>query len=78
MIQHGERAGFAFESFSPPPIRKAIGEHLDGDGAIEPCVAGLVQLALFPGADHLDDLVRAKTAAGRKGHICVRSPELCA
>jgi hypothetical protein len=43
-------------------------QHLDGDGAIETRVAGAIDLAHAAGAKGRNQLVRAKTRAGREAH----------
>ena len=45
------------------------GENLDGDGAIEPRVAGLVDLAHPARAKRRDDFVRAEPLAGSQGQF---------
>ena len=46
-----------------------LGQHLDGDGAVQAGVAGLVDLAHTPGAEGGLDLVRAEGGAGIEWHV---------
>ena len=64
MIQRSHRSGFAFESFA----ELGLG-NFDRDDTIKPCVAGLVDLSHATRTDGRDDLVRAKSVAGRKRHV---------
>jgi len=63
-----ERACFAIEALTKLRIGGEPGlQHLDGDGAIEPRVAGLVDLAHAARAQRGQDFVRTETVAGSEG-----------
>ena len=70
MVQGRDRPRFVFES---PQAIRVIGdrrrEHLDGDRAIEPRVAGFVDLAHPACAKERDDFVRAEPRAGGQGQL---------
>ena len=64
MVQRCDRARFAIEA-----LRELIFRNLDGDDAVQPCVACLPHFAHAPGADALKGLVRSEALAPRKaGH----------
>ena len=66
MIERGDELRFpteACEAFRLVGDRG--GQYLDGDVAIEPAVAALVDLAHPAGADRLDDRVGADTCTGQ-------------
>jgi hypothetical protein len=69
VVQRAGRAGLELE---PTPAlrigRRRFGQHLDGDRAIETCVAGPVDLAHATGAQRCEDLVWTEAAAGCKAH----------
>ncbi len=65
MIQRGERPRFALESRDALGIGgEQLGEDLDRDVAIEPCVSGSVDLPHAAGPEGGEDLVRAEADAG--------------
>ena len=69
MIERGDALRFALEARPELGIGREGGrQHLDGDGALEAGVAGLVDLAHAAGADGADDLVRSEARAGGQGH----------
>ena len=45
-----------------------LGEHLDGDRAVQAGVAGFVDLTHPPSAEGGDDLIRSERGARREGH----------
>ena len=70
VVQGGDRAGFALEPLLQVGIgRDMLGQHLDGDGAVQAGVGGLVDLAHAPCAEGGLDLVRAECGAGLEGHL---------
>src|SRR4029079_5291823 len=65
MFDLRNRASLALESLTELSIGgKRWRKNLDGDGAIEPCIAGLVHFAHAAGTNQRQDLVRAKTSSG--------------
>ena len=64
MIERSDRSGFAFKSLG----ELGLG-NFDGDHTVKPCVAGLVNLSHATRSNGRDDLVRAKSVAGRKRHV---------
>jgi hypothetical protein len=69
MLEGGDRAGFALEAVSRlGGLGDIRGQHLDGDVAIEPRVARLVDLAHAARADRGDDLVRSQACTSRECH----------
>ena len=69
MIERSNRASLAFEPLSSCGIGgKMLGQHLDGDDAIQTGVARLVDFAHSPGADQPDDFVGAKPSTRRERH----------
>ena len=70
MIQRGNGAGFAFEAGAQIfAFGDVFGQDLDGDGAVEPGVAGFVHLAHAAGAERGEDLVGAEFVASVEGHL---------
>ena len=70
MIQRGEDLRFALEprhSFTVQ--RERVGQDLDGDVAIEPRVARLVDLAHATRAERRQDFVGAETGSGCERHV---------
>ena len=63
MIQRGHGTGFAFEAFA-----ELLAGNLDGDYAVEPCVAGLVDFAHAAGAEGSEDFIGTETCAGGESH----------
>ena len=69
VVQGGDGSCLSFKPLLQVRIRRdMLGQHLDGDGAIQPRVGGLVDLAHPAGAEGGVDLVRAEGGAGAKGH----------
>ena len=69
VIQRRQRARLALEARQPIRIgREQIGQHLDGDVALEPGVARAIHLAHSAGADRRDDLVDADAVTRGKAH----------
>ena len=69
MVELGNRAGFAIEALTRLRVgRKGRWEDLDGDGAIEPRIAGFVHLSHSTRADQRQDLVRAESGSGLQRH----------
>jgi hypothetical protein len=59
-------AGLALEAGSQIfTLGDVFRQDLDGDGAVEPCVAGLVHLTHAAGANGREDFVRPEFVAGR-------------
>ena len=72
VIERRDGVGFAFETRAAVRIaRKFFAQDLDGDDAIEPGVAGFVDLTHAPGANQGEDFVCAESGAGREGHAVV-------
>ena len=70
MIQRSNGAGFAFEAGAQIlALGDVFGQDLDGDGAVEPGVAGFVHLAHASGADRGEDLVGAEFFACGERHL---------
>ena len=63
MVQAGDRVRLALEAFA-----EGRQHFLDGDDAVEPGVASLVDLAHAAGADRHDDFVGTEPGARRQGH----------
>ena len=69
VVQAGDGLRFALEAGAAVRVGADLGrEDLDGDGAVEAGVAGLVDLAHAAGADGGEDLVRAEAGTRREGH----------
>ena len=69
MVERREHLGLALEpGDADRDRREGIGEDLDGDVALQPGVAGAVDLAHAAGADRAGDLVRTQAGAGAQGH----------
>jgi hypothetical protein len=64
--QSGEYVGRA--PFSDRNFEDVRGQHLDGDGPLQPGVGGLVDLPHPPSADGGLDLIRAEASAVLQGH----------
>src|SRR5207237_706204 len=61
MAQRRNRAGLALEALAHlGPSRRVLGQHLDGDDAVEPRIARLIDLAHAARAQRTQNLVRAK------------------
>ena len=70
MIQRCDGAGFAFEAGAQIlALGDVFRQDLDGDGAVEPRVAGLVHFAHSSSADRGEDFVGAEFFAGGERHI---------
>ncbi len=69
VVQSRDGAGFSFEPLLQVRVRShMLGQHLDGNGAVQAGVGGLVDLAHAPCAEGGVDLVGAEGGAGVKGH----------
>ena len=69
MVQARDRARLLLEALLElGVIGKMRRQHLDGDGAIEPCVPGFVDLAHTAGADGREDLERTELCSGFERH----------
>jgi len=69
VIQRGEDFRLALEARQPLRIRrKEIRQDLDRDVALEPRVAGPIDLAHAASADGSENFVRAETSADAQGH----------
>jgi hypothetical protein len=65
MGKRGDRLGFAFEPRKGGRVtRQSRRKNLDGNVALEPSVAGAIDLAHPPNAQRGQDLVRAESSAG--------------
>jgi hypothetical protein len=70
MLERGNRASLALEPRAPLWIGRHVGrQHFDGDRAIEPRVAGRVDLAHPARAERRKDLVGAEARAGGESHV---------
>ena len=70
MRQGGHRLRFALEPFERVAVvRQMLGEHLDGDVAVESRVVSPVDFAHSTGADECDDLVGPEHRAESERHI---------
>jgi hypothetical protein len=69
MVQRGERPGFALEAGDAfVALRHGGREHLDGDVAVESCVARAVHLAHSALTEQAGDVIRAEAGAGGARH----------
>ena len=69
MIERGGRLRFLHESAATALVGDAIsGQHLDGNLAAEPGIAGAVDLAHAPGANKAEDVVGAEPSTRLQGH----------
>ena len=60
MIEGGDGPRFPFELLAQLLVRRERrGEHLDGDHAIEPCIARAIHLTHAACPEQADDFVRA-------------------
>ena len=58
MVQLGDGAGFALEAFAEVgPVGEMRRKNLDGNEAVEPCVAGFIHLTHTPSPYGLDDFI---------------------
>ena len=74
VLQRGNRAGLALEPRAALRIARDVErQHLDGDGPIEPRVAGRVDFAHPARAEQRDDLVRAQAGAAGESDARRRS-----
>jgi hypothetical protein len=66
--KRGDRFRFAFQSRAPSGVvRDAVRQQFDGNVAIEPRVAGLVDLAHPTRAEGGENFIRSEARAGREG-----------
>ena len=69
MVEGGQYLCFALESREPFRVSgDKVGENLDRDVAIQPCIARAVHLAHAPGAKGRKDLVWSESNSGGKSH----------
>ena len=69
MIDGASGLGLAFEARDAVGVnRKRLGQHLDGDGTLEPLVARAVHFAHATGANQADDLVGPQLRPRSKPH----------
>ena len=69
MIQRREGLGFTRETGEPVLVtRQEIGQHFDGDVAIQLRVMGAIDLAHAARADQRDDFVRTEASSGGQTH----------
>ena len=77
MVQAGDRLGFPLEPLAQIGVVSGMRqEHLDGDGAVEAGVAGLVDLPHASCTKGRLDLVGAERGAGLQGHLVGRDESL--
>jgi hypothetical protein len=63
MAERRNHSGFAFEPLAKLGVASEVsGKYLDSDDAIEPGVAGPVDLAHSAGAERLNDFIRTETS----------------
>jgi hypothetical protein len=75
MAEAGQRLRLAFEPLLPLRVGgNILGQDLDGDGAVKPCISRLVDLSHAARADLGVDLVRTEACAGSQSHAI--RPEL--
>ena len=76
VVQRRDGFGFSLESLLEIRIsRNVLGQHLDGDGAVQAGVAGLVDLTHPARADLGGDAVGTERGAGLEGHRLVDGHE---
>jgi hypothetical protein len=69
MIEPGEHFGFALETCQPLAIgRHGLGQHLDGDGALQVGIGRAVDLAHAAGAEFAGDFIWAESSARSERH----------
>src|SRR5687767_11419860 len=69
MRQRGDGLGFTIEARAPLGIaRDRLRQNLDGDVAIEPRIAGAIDLAHATRAKRAENFVATEPAAGGQGH----------
>ena len=69
MLKRGDGARFALEPLTEIGVGgERSGQDLDGDEAIEPDVAGLVDLAHAAGSQRAQDFIRTEANAGSQTH----------
>ena len=69
MVQAGDGAGLALEALAACGVGgEECGQHLDGDGTVQPRVLGPVHLTHTAGPDRGGDLVGTQTGSGGEGH----------
>jgi hypothetical protein len=74
IVQRGDRAGFAVESFAPDGIACVIlAEDFDRDGPIEAGVERLIDIAHAALAERRGDLIGAESTACGQRHIITRA-----
>jgi len=74
VVDARQQLRFAFEARHAPGVRgKSLGQHFDGDVAIQLGVAGAIYLSHAARADGGQDFVVTELLAGRKRHLVVRA-----
>ena len=69
VVQGGNRASLALEPLLQIRVTgDMLGQHLDGDGAVEARVSSFVDLAHAPGTERGVDLIGAERGARGQGH----------
>jgi hypothetical protein len=69
VLEGGDGAGLPLEACPADRVRGEVrGEDLEGDGAAEAGVAGLLNLAHAPGPEKAEDLVRPEASARLERH----------
>jgi len=66
VVERGNSAGLAFEALAEVrPFSGVWRKHFDGNGAVQPCIARLVDFAHAARAYRREDLVRAESRSVR-------------
>src|SRR5260370_9872488 len=74
VVELSRGPGFLLEAMEPPRFRgKGSRQHLDGDRAADPRVAGTIDLRKPPASERFDQLVASQQSSGRKRHGVERS-----
>jgi hypothetical protein len=74
VLQARDGPGLTLKPGAEIRIRTEVGgKDFDGDGALQPRVARLVDLAHAARAQCADDLIRPELGAGGQGHFCLSS-----
>src|SRR5262249_46954997 len=69
VIERGYRVGLAFETLKQlRAVLDIMSEDFDGDGALQPGVAGAVHFTHTPGTERRENLMGAQPGSTGKGH----------